>query len=607
VASKKGFTESPPNLPKQITFSPPAPRAFYLDARIELNRVVDGKAHLLEFGDKDIVVDRVPYLVNNKVHRHPTHKATINSQEGLIKFFKDFHPGYHQSKNDEHLKILTNCLTESQRSDLRHINQCALGGGCTLCIMGQTIMVKESIGKSFRNHVIYNVFHLNDNELIDPQLVPTSSLLADHKAWLTGQHYYTSMSLASNARANLMQDCKDGYFPLNLLDPKILKLFYESVKHPSFRSFVIGLSHNLIVSDLVRCYLHILKYSISPSLSYGKYIWDTDYHTDAAYCACRIWINLDKMPLSPLNIRVGGWVFPPNKDTFLPSWHIGIAYPYGKIDSCVVDLPTLWYLVEELKMKLGKDLGIIEGVWFIPYSKVQAWRLWCSKIEHSLQMFPTEKWRYQIAPTGGKFPRGKKVGEFQYQYQWEALSTESPIILAHLFSMTKILSILGAKQGKAIKNLAVDGWTGNKSNISQIGPLQIGCVQYGPFPVKNTPVELFYQFDPVRHDEITDIKETDKYMWLPRARACPDAQGIVFTSPSTFSFKEKWDDPQYIGIPLIREQLLIPSMHDFIPDTPVTKVGDTLDGEITGHQPNVNNIPLNKVLRSHIQEVPLDV
>jgi len=558
--------EVPAERPENLITKDPKQAPFYLKNQ-KLDKEWEGKSHFVKFMKERIQLD-------NSYVDFPT------SWEGFKKLMKDLNPGYHQSFHGEEKRLYEPLLSKSQASDMEEVGECTLGNGDKLLRIGQGILYKEKRGMVWRNYALYNVVHLNNFEEVPDELVVKSPLYLSVKLGHCGLILPNMASQGSIARGNILEDAYDGYFPLWLLDSQILTPFYDSIKGPSFRNFTIGDSPDTISSDLVLCYAYILMSTPSPAPFYCTYIKDINYHPEATFAACKIWISVDQLEVTPIGVRIAQILWPED-ESILPITKNFTVYPWGDIREVNVNLPMLWFLLERLKLRLGKDLGIIEGTWAIPNgAPVFAWRDWARKILKALSLFPELKFLYQMGPTGGKFQKATKVGEFKYEYEWVAFANENPIVLSHLFDMTRTLVLLGAHQCKKIKGIAADGWVSEGGVPDKIGPVQIGGVTYGPFPVKNTALENYYQFDQIRHDEIISRETHKGEFWRPLAEEFADKPEIEYkvemtdgyghTISHTFSYK--------------------PSSGDNIPDRIPEVCGDTLNEEISTKPPHTSQV-----------------
>jgi len=309
------------------------------------------------------------------------------------------------------------------------------------------------------------------------------------------------------------------------------------------------------------------------------YIPDTDYHPEAAFCACKVWINLDQLEITPIGVRIASMFFP--EEGILPQTKTLTVYPWGNIRQVNVNMPTLWFLLEKLKLRLDKDLGIIEGMWVIPSgTPVYAWREWARKIIKALTLFPELKFLYRSGATGGKFRKGIKTAEFEYDYEWLAFANENPMVLSHLFDMTRVLVLLGTLQSKNVKGLAADGWVSEGGAPDTLGPIKIGAATYGPFPVRNAALENYYQFDQQRHDEITSIDDHVGENWRLLAEKFADKPQMEYVVETTDNYNHTVRHTFKYG----------PSMGDTVPDREPEVCGDTLDQELVGKPPHVSQV-----------------
>jgi len=560
--------EVPLERPTKLIIKEPRRLPFYL--KPTLDKEVEGKAHFVKFLPGRIQIDShfVPF---------PT---TI---DGFKQFMKDINPGYHQSFQSEEKLLYEPLLNESQKSDLKETNECKLDAGDKLVRMGQILLFKEKHGERYRNFALNNVIHLNNYTEVPDELVIKSSLYLAAKLEYCGLFLPNMASQGSIARGNIIEEAYDGYFPLWILDNKLLIPFYNSIKGPSFRSFVIGDSPNTISSDLVLCYAYILLSTPSPSPYFCRYIQDIDYHPEAAFCACKIWINVDMLEITPVGVRVANMLWPEDDHNWhLPQTSSLTVYPWGHIKQVNVCLPMLWFLIEKLKLRLGKDFGIIEGLWVIPNGEpVYAWRDWARKIIKAVTLFPELKFLYQMAATGGKYRKGIKVDEFEYTYEWPTFANENPAVLAHLFDMTRVLGLLGAAQCKKVKGFAADGWVSEGGVPDKIGPIKIGAATYGPFPIKNTVLELYYQFDPLRHDEIISRDKHIGEFWRPLSEEYANEREMRYVVEATDNY----------GHTIRHEFHYKASSGDSVPDKEPEVCGDTLGQEIPTKPVHVTQIP----------------
>lgn len=532
----------------------------------EFPKEIKGKARLVKFVREGILVDGciVPF---------PT------SPDGLKQFLRANSRSYHQSFEDEEDKLLESSLTESQLSDLKHTRECRLGGGDYLRKDKQSMVLKEMHGERYRNFLLQNVTHFNNWEEVPDDQVTLSPVLLAAKLAYHDLSLPNIISQGSIAREILTRLAPSGYFPLSLMKPEILAAFYECVKGPSFRAFTIGDSYDVVDSDLVHCYAHILKDTISPGPSFCAYLQSREYQPNAAFCACKIWINLEELEVPPVGVRLndfilseGGMAIPRSREL--------VVHPYGNIREVNIGRPMLWFLMEKLKLRLGKDFGIIEGAWAIPHAKVYSWRDWSFKMEQITDSFPELKWLYRLGAVGGKYQEGTKIGEFKYEYKWRALSTENPVILSHLFEMTKVLTLMGAAQCKEVKGIAADGWVSKGPAPEELGPYTIGGISYGPFPIRNTPLELYYQFNQSKHDKITSIDSRTGEYWRALAEEYYDRPAIDYRIISEDSYGNQ------------KAQLIkyMPSVGENIPEREIELVGDTLGTEIQTRPPHSSEV-----------------
>lgn len=563
-----GLSEVPPNRPTQLSVRSLKSLPFYLKPNLDLDRFYE-TASTVVFSNENIRINKETV---------PTPKTV----EELVGFFKSFKIGCHQSLNEEHLAIL-GVLPKDLRMDLRETGQCTLNDGCTIQKMGTTLLLKVPHGMRYRNHQLINVSTFNNGDKVSISKLRETILLTGSRLEQMGLSYSNFVSKGSISRTNILELAHDGYFNLDLLSPKELSSFYDSIKGPSFRAFVLGDSKDVIDSDLEMAYNHILEYTISPAPYYCTYFWDTDYHPEAAFCAAEIWVNMDYTEVTPIGVRVSK-LLSSEPDESLKSFEQRpvIAYPYGRIKRCMVNLPTLWLLLEVLKYRLGREIGIISAVWVRPRGDhVYAWRNWARVTRHAATEYPELKYLYQIGATGGHYTKGVKVGDGEYEYTEEAYANESPVILSHLFDMVRVLSFLGATQSKKPKGIAADGWVSEGNVPSQIGPLKIGCVTYGPFPVRNVALELYYQFDQVRHDAIIDVETGEGASWRPRSEEFGDENKMVYTVRSPYTYDENIvDHPDKVGKPRKLKFRWGPSHGDRIPNRMINKIKETLGSEI---------------------------
>lgn len=569
----EGLVEVPPKRPGEIHIKLPKKTPYYLLP--SLSKEAEGKAHTVVFMEEGVRVD-------GKFRTNPS------SIEQLKSFFIEINPGYCQCFKEEMMVPIAKCLSDSQRSDLKEVGECDLGDGDLLERMGQVLVYKEKHCSSFRNYTLTNVIHLNNFQEVPENKIVESVLGTAIKLEENGLRLTTLSTVGAIARTNLLSEAEDAFFPLWKLNPKLLLPFYDSIKGPDFRNFVVGDSEDTIDSDIHLAYPHIALYTPSTNPSYNNYIESNQYHPEASFCSCLIWINLSILEVMPLGVRVSRLLF--TEETFMPLEKTYIVHPYGKINSVRVNLPTLWYLVEVLKLRLGKDLGIIEGVWVIPKGNpYYPLKNWARKVINCSEGYEELKFLGHRALTGGIFRKAVKTGEFQYKYENWALPTENPILLSHLFDIVKILVLLGSSSCKNIKGIAADGWVSKGKPPDSIGPIRIGSSYYGPFPIRNTPLELYYQFDQIRHDKITNGGKGE--FWRLLSKEYYDKPEITYKVKGAITFNERgFEDPKEQGKEIIREYKFTPSTGENIPREEVKRCGDTLEQEVKTSPPHISEV-----------------
>ena len=565
--------EAPLPRPENIKIKLPKRTPGFL--RPQLKKELEGKAHTIVFLEEGIKVD-------GEYREYP------HNVEGLKTFFREIHPGYCQCFKEEFMIPVASCLTETQRNDLKETGICEFSNGDSIQRMGQIIAFKEIHSSVHRNYTLTNVTHLNAQKEVPEDKIVQSVIDTSYKLESNGLYLSSMSTIGSIARANILEDAGDGFFPLWFINPKHLAAFYDSVKGPDFRCFVAGDSKNVIDSDLHFAYNYIAMYTPSSNPNYNYYNDSTDYHPEASFCSCLIWINIDRLEIMPLGIRVSKLLF--TEDSYIPLAKTFIVHPYGKIKSVRVNMPILWYLLEVLGLRQGIDLGIIEGVWVIPKGAVNyPFKNWARKIINCAEKYDELKFLGQRGITGGIFTKAIKTGEYQYRYENWALPTENPVNLSHFFDMVKVLVLLGSARCKKVKGIAADGWVSEGGAPDSIGPVRIGSTDYGPFPVVNQHLEMYYQFDQIRHDRIVTLGQDDE--WRNLSKKFADKEEITYTIKGASTFSDSgYRDPDLQSQEVTWEFHYKPNTGDNIPKGNLKKCGDTLGIEIPTEPPDVSQV-----------------
>ncbi len=375
------------------------------------------------------------------------------------------------------------------------------------------------------------------------------------------------ISLARISRHNMIKNCRDAYFPLDILDRTHLNRFYQTVKGPRFEAFSLGQSDNVKVYDFDRMYLNILKRTPSPSPRFNLYVDSTDF--DSMYPECtfasaliEIKIRYSKIPPLPVRIAVGNDI----STVFLTSVHESIRVWVSKPD---LDLLSNYGYVH------GRDFRVIEGSWIIPKGDiVYPFRDWMKTVTGLVDQHEIFKSLYQTGAQGGI------TSAFSNSYSsiHMAQNTFSPMISSHLFAKTRYLLMMASMEAKNQLNCSADGF-------QAIGGYPI--TQADGFTIRSTSPKTVLNFNTSRHDE-------DGSVYRSLILDDPSSPFIEYPINGVYSLGYTVASKRHaaLGTTYSRAIKIYPTARGRSVDTPIDHVGQLLGDDIETYSPDISDLSM---------------